>query len=146
MNRDDGKNGQEFLTIGRLAAAADVPVSTLRYYEREGILEPALRSPSGYRLYPVEAVARLRFIRSAQSVGFTLDDIRVLLELDDGDPNVCRETVQGILQQRLAEVEAKMEELQRVRTALGRALDRCRRSRRQCAVLKDLRPQGERKR
>ena len=64
-------------TIGELAKAARVPTSTVRYYEREGILRPAGRSSSNYRLYAKEDIERLRFIRGAQATGFTLRDVTV---------------------------------------------------------------------
>lgn len=69
---------KELFTIGQAAQAVGVPATTLRYYEREGVLGPAVRSRAGYRLYDTAAVERLEFVRSAQAVGFTLDDIRVL--------------------------------------------------------------------
>lgn len=127
------------LTIGDLARTGGVPTTTLRYYEREGVLTPVQRSASGYRLYAVEAIDRLEFVRSAQSVGFTLNDIRTLLNLDEGQNKTCRAEVQRLLSKRLADVDEKMKGLKRVRVALGRALDRCRNSNGECAVLKQLR-------
>lgn len=135
MTRENG-----LFTIGQAAEAVGVPATTLRYYEREGVLGPAIRSRAGYRLYDAAAVERLEFIRSAQAVGFTLDDIRALLQLDSDGAKTCRSEVQRLLTQRLAEVEKKMKELKRVRAALGRALDRCRASNGECPVMKDLRP------
>ncbi len=137
------KPEKELFTIGQAAHAVGVPATTLRYYEREGVLGPAVRSRAGYRLYDAAAVERLEFIRSAQAVGFTLDDIRALLQLDGESTKTCRGEVQRRLTQRLTEVEKKMKELKRVRAALGRALDRCRASNGECAVMKDLRPKKE---
>lgn len=131
---------KNLLTIGQVARAAGVAATTLRYYEREGILTPTVRNGAGYRLYDAGAIERLQFLRSAQAVGFTLDDIRTLSQLDEHAPKSCKTGVQRLLEQRLAEVETKMKELKRVRETLGRALDRCRRSSGECAVLKDLRP------
>ena len=65
------------MTIGRAAKAAGVPATTLRYYEREGLLDAPVRTTAGYRMYDDQAVERLRFIRAAQAVGFTLNDIRI---------------------------------------------------------------------
>lgn len=124
------------MTIGEVAAAMGIAATTLRYYEREGILAPTCRTRKGYRLYDVEAVRRLEFIRSAQASGFTLDDIRALLQLDANTS--CRE-VRGMIERRLADVDTKLVDLNRVRTALADALDRCRRSKQGCAVLGDLR-------
>lgn len=133
-----GSNG--LWTVGQAAAAAKTAATTLRFYEREGILVPTTKNRAGYRLYDREAVERLRFIRSAQAVGFSLDDIRSLLQLDAEDGKACRSTVQTLLERRMAEMDEKMKELNRVRDALGRALDRCRHSSGECAVLNDLRP------
>ncbi|MCH7702047.1 MAG: heavy metal-responsive transcriptional regulator [Planctomycetes bacterium] len=124
------------VTIGRLASTSGVPATTLRYYEREGLLAPIDRSRSGYRLYDEAAAQRLSFIRSAQAVGFTLNDIRELLKLDKDSS--CSE-VQVLLERRLAEVKAKLADLACVRDALTSALAECRRSRRGCRVLADLR-------
>lgn len=123
------------LTIGEVARAGEVPASTLRYYERQGLVRPAQRSRAGYRLYEAEAVERLEFIRAGQAVGFTLDDIRALLELNGDSP--CKQ-VQALIERRLAEVDDKLTDLQRVRRALADALERCRRSKKGCAVVADL--------
>jgi MerR family Zn(II)-responsive transcriptional regulator of zntA len=77
------------LTIGKLAAAAGVRSDTLRYYEREGLIEPAGKSPAGYRLYDKESARRLRFIKQAQQCGFTLAEIRELLVLRGRDATRC---------------------------------------------------------
>ena len=69
-----------FMTIGQVAGAVGVPISTLRFYERQGLMHWTQRSDAGYRLYDPAAVERLRFIRGGQAVGFTLEDIRTLLE------------------------------------------------------------------
>lgn len=128
-------NNATQMTIGRVAKTLDLPISTLRYYEREGLLAPPERNGSGYRLYDEAAVERLAFIRSAQAVGFTLEDIRELLRLDVSSS--C-EDVQKLLNCRLAEVETKLADLNRVRTALSGALEQCRKSRRGCGVLMSL--------
>jgi len=133
-----GKDG--LFTVGQAAEAVGVAATTLRFYEREGILAPTVRNGTGYRLYDAQAIDQLRFIRSAQAVGFNLDDIRTLLQIDERKHPSCQGDVQRLLERRLAEVDEKMKELKRVREALGRALDRCRRSKGECAVLKDLRP------
>ena len=107
------------LTIGELANAATVPVSTVRYYEREGLLRRPPRSESNYRLYAQEDVYRVRFIRAAQATGFTLDDVAELLR-----PLRCRE-VQRRIGERLEEVSARMKELRHVERVLKRALTTC---------------------
>lgn len=125
----------ERLTIGEVAQAAGVAATTLRYYEREGLLSPSDRTRAGYRLYDDSAVERLEFIRAAQAVGFTLDDIRALLQLNGDSP--CKQ-VQALIERRLAEVDEKLADLRRVRATLANALERCRKSKKGCAVVADL--------
>lgn len=123
------------LTIGEVAQSAGVATTTLRYYERKGLLSPTDRSRAGYRLYDNSAVERLEFIRAAQAVGFTLDDIRALLQLNGDSP--CKQ-VQALIGRRMAEVDEKLADLRRVRATLADALERCRKSKKGCAVVANL--------
>lgn len=107
------------LTIGELAKAAEVPTSTVRYYERAGILRPRGRSAGNYRVYSEAELERLRFIRAAQATGFTLDDIQALLR-----PAACGR-VQGLIEERLEQVAERMSELRRVQRVLKSALAEC---------------------
>ena len=134
---------EQQLTIGEVARAVGVATTTLRYYEREGLLSPTDRSRAGYRLYDDEAVQRLEFIRAAQAVGFTLDDIRALLELN-GDSS-CQQ-VQALIERRLAEVDEKLADLARVRSTLADALHRCLGSKKGCAVVADLKRKRSKRR
>ena len=74
---------QDSMTIGELARAANVPTSTIRFYERRGLLDPDARTQSNYRTYSARAAERLKFIRSAQATGFSLEDVADLLKLTD---------------------------------------------------------------
>ena len=136
MQRD-----KELATIGQIAGSVGVATSTLRYYEREGLMRPVARSGAGYRLYDVVAVEQLRFIRSAQSVGFSLEDIKALLALDERTS--CKQ-VQAMIKERLADVVRRIAELASVQRTLNKALNRCRKSRRGCPVLSDLRKPNRR--
>ncbi len=107
------------LTIGELAGAAEVATSTVRYYERAGLLRASGRSPANYRFYSQADLHRLRFIRAAQATGFTLEDVRSLLR-----PTRCA-NVQGLITQRLAQVNARMNDLRHVRKVLKASLDLC---------------------
>lgn len=127
------------MTIGQLATAAGLKPTALRYYEREGILRPSSRSTSGYRLYDAGAVEQLEFIRAAQAVGFSLDDIRTLLRLDHGPRKQCKAEVRAVVQRRLAEVAQKMRDLERVQATLTQALRECQASEADCPVLAGLR-------
>ena len=111
-------------TIGKVAAAAGVAVSTLRYYEREGLLTPSHRTSSNYRIYVEADIERLRFIKAAQATGFTLEDIRVLLGLETGETAVCDE-VRELLEKRLREVTARMKDLRRVQKMLRASHELC---------------------
>ena len=108
------------LSIGKLARAAGVPTSTVRYYERAGLLRPRARSPSNYRLYSREDLQRLRFIRAAQATGFTLGDITRLLR-----PAACGK-VQSLIEERLEQVAGRIAELRHVQRVLKSSLDECR--------------------
>ena len=112
-------------TIGDLAREAGVPISTVRYYERTGLLEADSRSDANYRLYGNEAVERLRFIRSAQSAGFTLADIKALLQIRSGNTTRCAE-VRVLVEQRLANVKERIEEFKSVEKVLKSFLKICR--------------------
>ncbi len=107
------------LTIGELARAAEVPTSTVRYYEREGLVRASARSPSNYRLYSADDLERLRFIRAAQATGFSLEDVTKLLR-----PAPCGR-VQELIEDRLSRVEVRMKELRHVKRVLGAALETC---------------------
>ena len=109
------------MTIGQTADAVGVATSALRYYEREGLLKPVGRSISGYRLYDPTAVEQLRFIRTAQSVGFSLEDIKALLALDERTS--CKK-VQSMIEDRLAEIARRIAELKNVQSTLSAALNR----------------------
>ncbi len=112
------------LTISRLAQAAGVGVDTVRYYERSGLLPEPPRRASGYRAYRDEDVQRLRFIRRAKRLGFSLEEIRGLLQLstqnEQGVPGV-----HATAAARLAELDARIAELQRVRNALHQLVEAC---------------------
>lgn len=110
--------------IGRLAAQANVSVDTVRYYERARLLPTPSRTVSGYRMYPAAAVDRLRFIRRAKELGFSLEEIRDLLALSDQrDTGVA--SIRDIAAQRLADVEARLAELTRLRDSLKNLVDAC---------------------
>lgn len=109
-------------TIGRLAAEAGVNVETVRYYQRQGLMPEPPRPRDGYRLYDRAAVERLRFIRRAQQLGFTLREVGELLALGDG---ACRE-VQELAEAKLAEIETRIRDLEAMREVLGGHLAACR--------------------
>ena len=126
-------------TIGRLAKAAEVPISTVRYYEQRGLLEPDQRTRASYRIYTAEGLKRLRFIKAAQSSGFTLEDIRMLLDLRDGAADPCGE-VREVVAKRLGTVGTQLRELRRVERVLKETLAWCDKPRAQgcCPAIEGL--------
>jgi DNA-binding transcriptional MerR regulator len=111
-------------TIGELARTADIPPTTVRYYERIGLLVPDDRSPGNYRLYSPASLRRLKFIRAAQSIGFTLDDIQALLGAQDGTRPSCPE-VQLLIKDRLSEIAERLSSLRQVQRLLKASLAKC---------------------
>src|SRR5258708_34301090 len=105
------------LSIGQVARRAGVGIETVRFYEREGLLEEPLRRPSGYRQYSEQVVQRIHFIKRAQQLGFSLKEIAELLLLRVDAQTSCEE-VQQSTEAKIAEVEGKLIELQRMRQAL----------------------------
>jgi DNA-binding transcriptional MerR regulator len=115
-------------TIGELAAACGVSRDTVRFYERERLLPPSRRTASGYRVYGRDEAGRLRFIRRAQSMGLTLEDIRELLRVQRvATPEQCRR-VGARLRARIQAVDEKIRQLGAFREELARNLARCERA------------------
>lgn len=108
--------------IGQLAKRTGVPIDTVRHYERIGLLRPATRLASGYRRYGDDQLKRLRFIRRAKSLGFTLDEIHGLLGLSAGR-NV--QSIRKAASARLADIERRIEELTRIRESLRQLVAAC---------------------
>lgn len=108
--------------IGALAKRGGVRIDTVRYYERSGLLAPKSRLASGYRRYGEVELARLRFIRRAQALGFSLKEVRELLALS-GRRDVAR--VKRAAQRKLTDVEKRITELQRVRSGLADLIAAC---------------------
>jgi MerR family copper efflux transcriptional regulator len=106
------------MRIGHLAGKAGVAVDTVRYYERQGLLPPPARRPSGYRDYGEDELQQLRFVRRCKALGFTLEETRELLRLN-ADPRADRAEVRALAERRIADVEAKLRELQAVRDSLS---------------------------
>ena len=117
------------LLIGRLAKLAGVKPDTIRFYERSGLLPKPSRTASGYRVHNDSALNQLRFIRKAQSLGFTLDEIRRIMSLRGQGKETCR-CVIAIAEAALSETETKLNELREFRDKLITNLTRWKRKRR----------------
>lgn len=112
------------LSIGALARSEGLATETLRYYERLGLIEPARRTASNYRVYDAAAVRRLRFIRRAQALGFSLAEIRELLSLH-AHPEADMGGVKELAEHKIADIEAKMADLARMKAGLEALAERC---------------------
>ncbi|MEO7391748.1 MAG: Hg(II)-responsive transcriptional regulator [Ramlibacter sp.] len=110
------------LTIGTLAQAASVNLETVRFYQRKGLMLEPERPQGGIRRYGDADLARVRFIKSAQRLGFSLDEVAELLKLEDGAH--CREA-RGLAELKLSTVREKLIDLRRIETALQQLVTRC---------------------
>jgi len=115
------QHAPESLTIGRLARLAGVGVETIRYYQQRGLL-PVPPALGAYRHYPVTLTARIRFIKRAQELGFSLDEITELLKLEDGSN---RSSIRRIAADRLSQIEQKLSDLRRMQKALKHLVGEC---------------------
>jgi Hg(II)-responsive transcriptional regulator len=122
-----------------VAAQAAVNTQTLRYYERRGLLAEPGRSAGGYRAYPPEAVRRVRFIKRAQELGFSLADVETLLHLADGGPESCN-GVRALATEKVADLDRRIADLQALRNGLTRLVATCDRPRRErdCPILLEI--------
>jgi Hg(II)-responsive transcriptional regulator len=122
-----------------LAAEAAVNPQTLRYYERRGLLSEPVRSSGGYRVYPAEAVQRVRFIRRAQDLGFTLAEVQVLLHLAEGGPDSC-EKARALANDKIMDLRRRIADLQALLGGLSRLVATCElpQAQRECPILHEL--------
>ena len=112
------------LTIGQVAKGAHVNVETVRYYERVGLIPLPPRTESKYRLFPVEVIQRIKFIKKAQDLGFKLSEIKTLLSISDSEEYGCRE-VQQFASQKIEEIELKICDLLEIKSILQDLTNRC---------------------
>src|SRR5947209_85094 len=113
---------QPGLTIGRLARVAEVGVETIRYYQRQNLLPMPNPGDGAFRHYPAEIVERIRFIKRAQTLGFTLKEIGTLLLLEDGTD---RHAIRTLADDRLGQVRSKIVDLQRMEKVLAQLIHSC---------------------
>src|SRR5713101_4307199 len=133
----------EQLTVGELARRAHVNRETVRYYERRRLLPRASRAISGYRIFSDDALRRLRFIRHAKALGFSLNEIRDLLTLRVNSIGAC-DRVQERTRAKIADIDKKIRSLKQVMGALSELVDACARRRKsnECPVLDSLDANG----
>ena len=112
------------LTIGQVAKSAHVNVETVRYYERRGLIPVPARRPSGYRAYAPDVVRRIQFIRQAQQLGFSLQEVDDLLRLRVDPERSCIE-VKRRAEGKIADIERKIEDMRRMQQALATLAEQC---------------------
>jgi MerR family mercuric resistance operon transcriptional regulator len=122
MVQSQGGDVSNDLTIGIVAKRSGVNVETIRYYQRRHLLHKPSRPPDGYRHYSLDTVRRVRFIKRAQTLGFTLEEVGGLLGLDE--KKACAET-REIAAQKLRLIEEKISDLSRIKKALARLVRAC---------------------
>ncbi len=133
----------EQLTVGELARRAHVNRETVRYYERRRLLPRPLRTTSGYRVFSDDALRRLRFIRHAKALGFSLNEIKELLALRVNSIGAC-DRVQERTQAKMADIDEKIRSMKQVKDALSELVDACARRRKsnECPILDSLNANG----
>ena len=112
------------LTIGKIARQSGVGIETVRFYEKQGLLHEPQRSAANYRLYPEAAVGRLRFIKRAKELGFSLREIRELLQLHD-NPHATKGEVRQKTEAKIADIRVKIADLTRMLKALETLVHAC---------------------
>ena len=129
----------ETLTIGQVAKRSGVKIETIRFYEREALIAPPARSDSGYRKYPLETVRRIRFIRRAKELGFTLKEIAELLALK-ADPKSSCGDVKLRVADKIDDLDQRLRSLQNMKSVLTQLMLTCggRGSTNECPILDAL--------
>ncbi len=129
----------EKLTVGQIARKAGVNIETLRYYESIELMPKPKRSEKGYRIYSEKDIARLKFIKNAQYLGFTLKEIRELLFLRVDDETTCAD-VKRIAMRKIDEVNHKISELEKIKASLQSLADKChiQSPKSECPILENL--------
>ena len=116
---------EQHFTIGKVANVTGVGIETIRFYEREGLIPEPPRRDSGYRQYPPATIDRVRFIKRAKDLGFTLAEIKELLNLSVGQGTTCADVKRKAME-KIKEVDAKIADLKRIKQALNQLTDQCR--------------------
>jgi MerR family Zn(II)-responsive transcriptional regulator of zntA len=127
-------------TIGKLAGMTSVSNDTLRYYEQEGLIKPAAKSPAGYRLYDQDSARRIHFIKHAQRCGFTLAQVRELLDLRGRDKACCGDVRKRAIEKKL-QIESKIRAMKAMSKALDQLIAECANEKRpvkECTIIAAL--------
>jgi Cu(I)-responsive transcriptional regulator len=112
------------LTIGRLAKQAGLGIETVRFYERQGLIAPPPRTDSNYRIYPEEEISRLKFIKRAKDLGFTLKEIKELFHLQH-DPHATKADVKKRTMEKIEDIKKRVQDLSKIQAALEHLAEAC---------------------
>lgn len=136
----------QYMTIGQLAKLADVNIETIRYYERIGLLEDPHRNSTGYRQYTYEFLDRLRFIKTAKKIGFTLKDIQELFSLKVTSSTAC-DDVRLLADEKILEIKNKINNLTSMKLTLEKLIFSCKKNEltNNCPILQSINPLKENK-
>ncbi|MEP3632776.1 MAG: MerR family transcriptional regulator [Shimia thalassica] len=126
------------IAIGEASRLSGVSIETIRYYEREGIISKAGRTPSGRRTYSDAEISELRFIKRCRELGFSINDAVALRQLADAPSDAC-ETVEQLGRKHLLDVQAKLAELRQLESALAELVENCAKGQSDCPMLDALR-------
>ena len=127
------------MTIGQLAKKSNTDAQTIRFYEREGLIQEPSRTDSNYRVYEEDAIPRLSFIKRAKEIGFSLNDIKVLLGMADGKVRRCSE-VREFAETRLTKIRSQISDLKAMEKTLSNLVSQCASSKKitDCPILETL--------
>lgn len=129
------------LTISQVAKAANVNIETIRYYERRGLISEPPRTESGYRAFPQHVIQDIQFIKRAQDLGFTLEEIKNLLSASSGDEEFHSEEMREFASGKIEEIEKKIRDLNEMKLLLKALVEKCPGSgvpKNQCPIMKQL--------
>ncbi|WP_191567616.1 MerR family transcriptional regulator [Metabacillus idriensis] len=129
------------LTISQVAKASNVNIDTIRYYERRGLISEPPRTDSGYRMFPQEVIQDIQFIKRAQDLGFTLEEVKELLAASNGDEEFHSEEMNDFASSKLEEIEKKIRDLNEMKLLLEGLVEKCPGSgvpKDQCPIMKKL--------
>lgn len=133
------------LSISQVAKECNVNIETIRYYEKRGLIPEPPRSESGYREFPVKVIERIKFIKRAQELDFTLTEIQKLIRISENDESFSSQEVQQFALQKLDEVDTKLRDLEKVRFVLLDLSERCSGKGPicECPIIQSLSKEGE---
>jgi Hg(II)-responsive transcriptional regulator len=129
------------LTISQIAKASNVSIETVRYYERRGLISEPPRTESGYRMFPKEVIQDIKFIKRAQDLGFTLEEIKKLLSISNDEESFHSEEIYEFVTGKIQEIEAKIHEFNNIKSLLEDLAAKCPGSgvlKNQCPIIKNL--------